>query len=231
MQIKIFINEKLWKTVTVEGTKYQPNQFNAQIQAEKDAGLIKKSEAEKSTAIANSFKQNIERSSKYYSDFFKKADDSLPKSIFGDMYKMTEEEKKNLKDSEDYLKKTLSEIDNYIKSFNTDFASNLGLKETFDFFIAVDEKGKTMWQKLDMEGVSSEEKFRARFNAIAEASQEMFNKMAQMSQAHYASDYARLEAQKETSLKFAGDSAVAKEKIEKEYAAKKKFNINNGIKL
>lgn len=190
--------------------------------AQKDAGLIKKAEAEKSTAIANSFKENIERSGEYYSDFFKKADDALPKSIFGDTFKMTEEDKKILKDSEDYLKKTLSEIDNYIKSFSTDFASNLGLKETFDFFIAVDEKGKTMWQKLDMEGVSSEEKFRARFNAIAEASQEMFNKMAEFSQAHYEEDYRRLEAQKETSIKFAGENTAAKEKIEADFAKKKK---------
>jgi hypothetical protein len=51
MQIKIFINEKLWKTVTVEGTKYQPNQFNAQIQAEKDAGLLSSYNVQEKMAI------------------------------------------------------------------------------------------------------------------------------------------------------------------------------------
>ena len=51
MQIKIFINEKLWKTVTVEGTKYQPNQFNAQIQAEKDAGLLSSYNVQQKMAI------------------------------------------------------------------------------------------------------------------------------------------------------------------------------------
>ena len=51
MQIKIFINEILWKTVTVEGTKYQPNQFNAQIQAEKDAGLLSSYNVQEKMAI------------------------------------------------------------------------------------------------------------------------------------------------------------------------------------
>jgi hypothetical protein len=40
MQIKIFINDKLYKTVTVEGEKYDPNSFWPQIKADKEAGLL-----------------------------------------------------------------------------------------------------------------------------------------------------------------------------------------------
>jgi len=40
MQVKIFINEKLYKTVTVEDEKYNPNIYWAQIQADKEAGIL-----------------------------------------------------------------------------------------------------------------------------------------------------------------------------------------------
>ena len=40
MQIKIFINDKLYKTVTVEGTKYNPADYWPQMQADRDAGLL-----------------------------------------------------------------------------------------------------------------------------------------------------------------------------------------------
>jgi hypothetical protein len=40
MQVNIFINDKLYKTVTVEGNTYNPNQFWSQIQADKEAGLL-----------------------------------------------------------------------------------------------------------------------------------------------------------------------------------------------
>ena len=40
MQVKIFINEKLYKTVTVKGDKYEPNQYWEEIQADKEAGVL-----------------------------------------------------------------------------------------------------------------------------------------------------------------------------------------------
>ena len=40
MQIKIFINDKLYKTVTVEGDKYEPALFFKQINLDKEAGLL-----------------------------------------------------------------------------------------------------------------------------------------------------------------------------------------------
>ena len=40
MQLKIYINDKLWKTVEIFGNKYDPNSFWPQIQADRDAGLL-----------------------------------------------------------------------------------------------------------------------------------------------------------------------------------------------
>ena len=40
MQVKIFINNKLYKTVTVEGKTYNPADYWPQMQADRDAGLL-----------------------------------------------------------------------------------------------------------------------------------------------------------------------------------------------
>jgi len=40
MQIKIYINDKLYKTVTVQGDKYEPADYWPQIEADKAAGLL-----------------------------------------------------------------------------------------------------------------------------------------------------------------------------------------------
>lgn len=40
MQVKIFINEKLYKTQTVTGESYNPGFVWPQIQADKEAGLL-----------------------------------------------------------------------------------------------------------------------------------------------------------------------------------------------
>jgi hypothetical protein len=196
--------------------------------AKGDVDLITVATNEKLTAEENAQQENLKRVTKYY-DEQEKAAAEYAKKLSKFNFLDTEQYKKYLADKkkadEDrkrYLEKTLDELKNYAESFSSEFASNLGFKETFDFFIKTDKEGKTMWQKLDIDGVSAQEKFKARFNAIAESSQEMFNKMAEYSMAHYEQDYARLEAQKEASLKFAGESTVAKEKIEEQYAEKKK---------
>jgi len=40
MQVKIYINENLYKTVTVPGDSYEPGTFWQQIFADKEAGLL-----------------------------------------------------------------------------------------------------------------------------------------------------------------------------------------------
>lgn len=40
MKINIFINEKLYKTITVEGDSYDPMSIYPQIEADKTSGLL-----------------------------------------------------------------------------------------------------------------------------------------------------------------------------------------------
>ena len=196
--------------------------------AKGDVQLIRQAINEKKTAEENAQEENLKRVTKYYEEQEKKATEYAKKlSEFNildskEYKKYLEDKKKEDEDRKKYLEKTLDELKNYSESFVSEFASNLGFKETFDFFVKVDSEGKTMWEKLDQDGVSGQEKFKARFNAIAESSQEMFNMIAQMSATNYEQEYARLDKQKETSLKFAGDSTAAKEKIEADYEKKKK---------
>ena len=59
------------------------------------------------------------------------------------------------------------------------------------------------------------------FNSIADSAQQAGDIMAEFSQRNFDNEYRRLEAQKDISLKFAGDSAEAKAKIEADYEKKR----------
>lgn len=59
------------------------------------------------------------------------------------------------------------------------------------------------------------------FNSIADSAQQAGDIMAEFSQRNFDNEYRRLEAQKDISLKFAGDSAAAKQKIEADYEKKR----------
>jgi len=86
----------------------------------------------------------------------------------------------------------------------------------------MDEYGKTMFQKLDSLADGSVEKFAATFQAISETAQEAFNFISEASQKNFDDEYARLEEQKDVALLFAGDSASAREEIERQYEQRRK---------
>jgi hypothetical protein len=52
MQVKIFINDKLYKTVTVEGKTYDPASYWPQMQADKDAGLLNSFNIQEKMAVS-----------------------------------------------------------------------------------------------------------------------------------------------------------------------------------
>lgn len=106
------------------------------------------------------------------------------------------------------VKQLTKEMQNYLQSFVNEFASKSGFPETFNMLSG------------NIEGFGKNAKIT--FVAIAESAQEMFNMIAESSQASFEQEYARLQSQKETSLKFAGDSTVAKERIEEQYEKKRK---------
>lgn len=108
---------------------------------------------------------------------------------------------------------TKTGLDNPLKAFGMESAK---------IFLDIGENGESKFTEMYKNAETATEKFQVAFGAISEVGQGAFNAIAQASMAQYEQEYARLESQKETSLKFAGDSAAAKEKIEADYAAKKK---------
>ena len=64
------------------------------------------------------------------------------------------------------------------------------------------------------------------FNEIANASKKFGDIMAEFSDRNFKNEYARLEAQKDIALKFAGDSSSAKQKISEDYEKKQKEIAN-----
>jgi hypothetical protein len=135
---------------------------------------------------------------------------------------MSDEDKKNLEDYKREVERSLNEIRDFIQSFGNDFASSTGFRSTFDFFIRVDKEGKTMFDKLNTEGLTAKEKFGATFNAIAESAQEAFNFISNASQQNFDAEYARLEAQKDIAMQFAGESDSARKKVEEDAEKRRK---------
>ena len=144
-----------------------------------------------------------------------KATDPKEKELIEQKYKAIEKALENVKSPVDNLKISMEQLS---KSFIDTFSNKLGLTETFKLFTGKD----SLFERMSQGMAFTKDTWKADSIAVAEASQEMFNKIAQYSIANYEGEYKRLDAQKEASLKFTGDSVIAKEKIEADYAKKKK---------
>ena len=126
------------------------------------------------------------------------------------------EDVENAKKETEALKKA---TDDFLSSFSSEFLQNSGMGSLETFFDGT-------FDKLLKGAETTKEKFAVTFNAIAESAQEMFNFISNASQANFDAEYARLESQKDVALKFAGDSATSKKKIEEDYEKKKKEIAN-----
>jgi hypothetical protein len=168
------------------------------------------------TALENTISDNAKRIAGFYKDVFSEAKDAFPDTVFGDKYKMTQEQKDDLKEHERRVKEVADSMSNYLGSFISDFGSSSGLTETINI--------------LSGEVAGFGKDFAVTFNAIAEASQEVFNKISQASQANFEREYKRLEAQKDIALQFAGDSDSAKERIEEQAEERRKQIANREFK-
>ena len=112
----------------------------------------------------------------------------------------------------DGLKEMSEGIKTYLNSFVDEFAQNSGFTETFR--ILNDE----------VEGFG--ENFAVTFNAIAESAQEAFNFISNASQANFEQENARVQAQYETALKYAGEGTAAEAKLKEELEKRKKDIAN-----
>ena len=116
------------------------------------------------------------------------------------------------KEDVENLKAMSEEMKAYMANFTSDFINQSGFTNTF----------KILADEIDGFGENAS----VTFNAIAESAQEMFNFISNASQANFDAEYARLESQKENSLKFAGEGTEARKKIEEDYEKKKKEIAN-----
>ena len=180
--------------------------------------------ATESVNIAENFTNRMDKINK---DYFNSMADAVPKDWSSktptmwtpEQIKQAEEDAKKIAEIQ---KRLQDEFRNYIQSFGQEFFSNAGFGETFDFFLRMDQDGKTMFDKLGDLADGSVEKFAATFQAISESAQEMYNFISQASQANFDAEYERLEQQKEVALMFAGDSTAAREEIERQYEERRK---------
>jgi tape measure domain-containing protein len=197
----------------------------------KERGLTPAQGANVLTPINNDFDKSkndalqahLKRASNIYSDYFKSLD-NMPDTIFGDKFKLTPEQEKELKDYNEKLKDTLKQQIKIFNEFVGDFANKSGFSQTFDSFIKEDKNGVSLMDTLfdDKAIMSKEEKMKNTFLAISSAAQDMFNIISEASQKNFDAEYSRLDEQKEAALKNAGDSAAAKIKILEEYDKKKR---------
>ena len=200
-------------------------QYNEEVRlANNNADLIKIADNHLATARENIVKENGKRIIAEQEKIHKKIGEIASEEKYGvDTYFMPMDEvqswvaewnrtQKNKSDKDKQnaadKKKIDEEAANYLMSFGSEFASKMGLSETFNMLSG------------NIAGFG--DKANVTFVAVAEAAQEMFNIIAESSQASFDAEYARLDKQKEAAIKNAGDSSAAKEKIEADYDKKKK---------
>lgn len=110
------------------------------------------------------------------------------------------------------VKKQAEETSQYLKSFISELGSNLGFSETLNIFS----------DEFDFMERTAEEKT----VAIMESFQEMYNFIANASQANFDGEKQRLQDQYDLSLTYAGDSAVAKAKLAEDLEKRQKEIAN-----
>lgn len=120
-----------------------------------------------------------------------------------------------LKDATNEYIKTLSS-----NAFNKAF-NDLGLNSA-KMFLDFDENGQSTFDKL-IEGADKlSEKFAITFQAVGDLSQDVFNKMVDLSNRRFDIERENLEKSKQIALLFAGDSDTAKAEIERQAEERRK---------
>ena len=169
----------------------------------------------------------------------------LTESTYEDMQKsfdkyLLENEGKYINDYEAFMEFTrLKKIDyekmleglrnstkKYLSNFSQDFINNSPLNGLIPFadgtFSKLIRGAEELDKKLgDKAGIISN-KFAVSFNVIAESAQQAFNFIDSLSQQNFDAQFTRLEQKREYSIQFAGESATAREEIDRQYEARRR---------
>jgi tape measure domain-containing protein len=221
------LEDKLFLENAFAAKQIQLNQtiYDEKIRlAEKNADLEKIALNELLTANENALSDSLDRQQKLKEDALKE-DAEKTKEWYKKnppMFFMTDEMRKQYEEAQKKIQDLKNEFRDYIQSFGQEFFSNAGFADTFDFFLRMDQDGKTMFDKLNENALDSKEKFAATFQAITQTAQEAFNFISDASQRNFEAEYKRLEQQKDVALLFAGESAEARDEIERQYEQRRK---------
>jgi hypothetical protein len=112
-------------------------------------------------------------------------------------------------DFEKYLEKLSS--GQLEKSLN-----DIGLSSA-KMFLDFDKNGQSTFEKLYAQAQTFGEKFAVTFTTMAEIAQEAFNYISEASNANFENERNNLQRQRDVALLFAGDSATAREEIERQF--------------
>ena len=109
------------------------------------------------------------------------------------------------------LNETFFDSQGYFKGFVDSFSADSGFGEVFKVMDLLNQNFETVEEKAKVVGL-----------AISEAFQQAFNTLSTMSDANYQQMYSNLERQRDVSILFAGESATAREEIERQYEERRK---------
>ena len=218
--------EDLLKKEAENVQKYKINQF----ESEKAAAKLLSEDNRKNEKLTSTERQsNFEQFKKISKEeLASQRDFALSKTVIKTEQDLINQEYakgiKLLENMSDPLESIKNKTGDWLKGFSQTGLDNplqaFGM-ESAKMFLDVKANGETTFSEMYKNAEEGREKFQVAFGAISEVGQGAFNAIAQASMAQYEGEYARLDKQKEISLKFAGDSVAAKEKIEADYAKKK----------
>jgi hypothetical protein len=126
-----------------------------------------------------------------------------------------------MKAQDEAAKKMKKTTDEWLKNIQSGFLSNAGLG-SLNFFLDIQENGLTMYEELMKGADPLAKKFAITFKGITDVAKEAFSFITQASQSAYNAELSNLEKRKEISLKYAGESATAREEIERQYEQRRK---------
>jgi hypothetical protein len=109
------------------------------------------------------------------------------------------------------LNETFFDSQKYFQGFVDSFSADSGFSEVFKVMDLLNQNFETVEEKAKVVGL-----------AVSEAFQEAFNTMSQMSDANYQQMFTNLERQRDVSILFAGESATAREEIDRQYEERRK---------
>lgn len=126
------------------------------------------------------------------------------KTAIDDFLKQQEEAEKQRQ----ALKALEQQMIDYAFSFTQSFGQNSGFP--------------TLFKVLNKEILGFGENWAVTFNTIGEIAQETFSFISQLSQQRFQAEYESLAQEKQIALAFAGESASAREEIERQYEARRR---------